>query len=278
MFQPTHGAVGHGNAFVSNGVGGVSSGSEHGGASPAPRSRAAAAAPAQQYRLPKINLGLSAADEALMKQKLQTLTADTANYSSFSPRAKKQSAAARSKYVERSGSESEGSEDDTKRRSKFFKHTEKERDQERRRRRDERRRVKDDDEDFEPDAAEGVEDRKRKHGEDGEDENGWLKKRRRVEEAGSPPPDLDNFVPKKVSRRLERKLVQKVQKIDPETLMESANYQRFNRILETIFDQVEEVRARIDSVVFGVDLYLCCWTGFLGEKFGKQGEVTFETI
>jgi cohesin loading factor subunit SCC2 len=68
-------------------------------------------------------------------------------------------------------------------------------------------------------------------------------KRRRKGEAGpaSPPPDLDNYVPRKVSRKIERKLVPRLQKIDPETLMESNTFQRFNKTMETVFDNAEEV-------------------------------------
>ena len=52
---------------------------------------------------------------------------------------------------------------------------------------------------------------------------------------------MDNFVPRKVSRKIERKVVARLQKVDPETLMESNNFQRFNKTMETVFDNAEEV-------------------------------------
>lgn len=181
--------------------------------------------------MPKINLGLSREDRELMKKKLENLKDPKpgVSYNSYSPRAQRDK-----KYVEPSES-SEEEEEDNKKKSKFFKHTEKERDNERKKRRDERKKVKDDD--FDPD--EDSSDRKRKH-EDDDDENNWLKRRRKHER--SPPPDLDNFVPKTTSRKIERKPVARTQKIDPETLMESSNYQKFNRTLESIFDNSEEVK------------------------------------
>ena len=169
-----------------------------------------------------------------MKKKLENLKDNPrpgVSYNSYSPRAQRD----KSKYVEPSESEEEEEDEENKKKSKFFKHTEKERDNERKKRRDERRKVKDDD--FVPD--EDSSDRKRKH-EDDDDENNWLKRRRKHER--SPAPDLDNFVPKTTSRKIERKHAPRAQKIDPETLMESSNYQKFNRTLETIFDNSEEVK------------------------------------
>ena len=69
-----------------------------------------------------------------------------------------------------------------------------------------------------------------------------MKRRRKdVNGPASPPPDMDNFVPRKVSRKIERKVVARLQKVDPETLMESNNFQRFNKTMETVFDNAEEV-------------------------------------
>ena len=188
----------------------------------------------QSLKMPKINLGLSREDRELMKKKLENLKDNPkpgVSYNNYSPRAQRD----RSKYDEPSGSASEEEEEEeNKKKSKFFKHTEKERDNERKKRRDERKKFKD--EDFVPE--EDSSDRKRKH-EDDDDENNWLKRRRKHER--SPVPDLDNYVPKTTSRKIERKLAPKIQKIDSETLMESSNYQKFNRTLETIFDNSEEV-------------------------------------
>ena len=223
---------------LQNGVGGVSSGSEAGAASPA---RPGAPKPT---KMAKINMGMSSMskeDQALMAKKLQTFSKDgSANYNSFSPRAKNKT----KKYAEPSEPESESEDEDNKKKSKFFKHTEKERDNERRKRRDERKKRHDDDEDFAPDADElaaASNDRKRKH-DGGQDDSNWLKRRRR--EPSPAAQNTEEFVPVKVSRKIERKLGPRIQKIDPETLMESSNFQRFNRTLETIFDNCEEVRKR----------------------------------
>jgi hypothetical protein len=107
--------------------------------------------------------------------------------------------------------------------------------------------AEDEDDDYEEEDGGGGGSRKRKaaadDSDDGGENEGLAKRRRRGDEtsAASPPPDLDNFVPKKVSRKIERKLVPRIQKIDPEMLMESNNFKRFNKTMETVFDNAEEV-------------------------------------
>ena len=70
----------------------------------------------------------------------------------------------------------------------------------------------------------------------------WLK-RRKLEEGNfvAEAPDMDNFVPKKVTKKIERKLLPMVRKMDAEELMESNNFKRFSKTIEAIFDAVEEV-------------------------------------
>lgn len=56
---------------------------------------------------------------------------------------------------------------------------------------------------------------------------------------GAPPPSI----PKKsyTNKRIERKLVGLSEKLTPEELMESGVYQRFNRAVEKIFDNTEDL-------------------------------------
>ena len=196
------------------------------------------AKPVQYNKLqPKINLGMSKADMALMNKKLETM--DKNDYGSYSPRAQRK----KSKYAEIDGSESESEDEDKKKKSKFFKHTEKERDDDRRKRREERQHQRENDDDYQPEEGGS---RKRHHSSDNETESNWLKRRKKEEEESTEqkPQDLDNYVPKKVFRKIERKFVTRTQKIDPDTIMESSNYQKFNRTLENIFDAVEEVNIK----------------------------------
>ena len=186
-----------------------------------------------------------------MTKKLESLDKNDIN----SPRSQRSRS---NKYAELSDSESGSEDDEKKKRSKFFKHTEKERDDERRKRREERRRARDEGDDYQPDdnAVDGGEEmmnsRKRRHpgDDDGATENSqesnWLKRRKREEEAASvePAQDFDNYVPKKVFRKIERKLVPRIQKIDPETIMESSNFQKFNRTMEGIFELVEDINIK----------------------------------
>ena len=148
---------------------------------------------------------------------------DAGVYNNFSPRAQRKKEA---KYSEvPSSSESSDDEDGgspKKSKSKFFKASEKARDDERRSRKDERRKRKLD-EDYVPEAAaEGGGEswrHKRRRRDDDEDE---------YDDGPKSPeqgPDVP-FMPKVVSRKIERKLGIKLAKIDPESLMESNTYQR----------------------------------------------------
>ena len=62
-------------------------------------------------------------------------------------------------------------------------------------------------------------------------------------------------VPKKVAytnKRLERKLVPQTEKLSPEELMETGVYQRFNRAIEKIFDNTEDLDVNAE---IGKDYY-----------------------
>jgi hypothetical protein len=229
--------------------------------SSAPGGSSSSAPSGNSFKIPKININkLSAEDQALMQRSIKAFAKEKQG-------GRLRGGNNRAKYVEPTSSSSESDNDDdsndkatsssSKAKSKFFKHTEKERDEERRRQKDERRRqrrrmAEDDDDDYEAeDDGGGGGSRKRKAAADDSDDEseGLAKRRRRGDEpsAASPPPDLDNFVPKKVSRKIERKLVPRIQKIDPEMLMESNNFKRFNKTMETVFDNAEEVRTVIKS-------------------------------
>jgi len=207
---------------------------------------------------------LSKEDEALMQKSLKDFKVGGGGptYNNFSPRAKKKD---QSKYKDRSDSESSEDEDGApKMKSKFFKHTEKER-------MDEKQRYKEDkkskrggrggDDEYNPgEDLKNVSDirggRKRRRiesdsGEDDEEDESasWLKKRKRNDSGtASPPPDMDNFVPKKVTKKVERKVLPIARKMDTEELMESNNFKRFNKTMEAIFDTAEEVNmAELDE-------------------------------
>eukprot|EP00092_Neocalanus_flemingeri_P006189 GFUD01006661.1.p1 GENE.GFUD01006661.1~~GFUD01006661.1.p1 ORF type:complete len:1172 (+),score=408.27 GFUD01006661.1:326-3841(+) len=206
---------------------------------------------------------LSKEDEALMQKSLKQLKVDgKPSYNNFSPRARKKE---QSKYKDRSDSES--SEDDDgnpKMKSKFFKHTEKERLDEKQKHKEEKRsrrgRGGEEDEYNPGEDLKNVSDirggRKRRREredsdseEDDEETASWLKKRKRNDsEPSSPPPDMDNFVPKKVTKKVERKVLPIARKMDTEELMESNNFKRFNKTMEAIFDTAEEVNmAELDD-------------------------------
>jgi cohesin loading factor subunit SCC2 len=66
-------------------------------------------------------------------------------------------------------------------------------------------------------------------------------KRRRPNSPEPEDNDLPAFVPKKVTKKVERKLIPMIPKIDIEELMESNTFHRFNKAVELIFDNMEEV-------------------------------------
>ncbi len=120
---------------------------------------------------------------------------------------------------EGSGDESDDEESKKGGSRKFFRATEKEREEEKKKQKDEKRKRKADD--FEYVSAN-----------DG-------KRRRHESPERSKSPEV--FVPKKVTKKVERKLIPMIPKIDVEELMESNTFHRFNKTVELIFDNMEEV-------------------------------------
>eukprot|EP00090_Calanus_glacialis_P019633 TRINITY_DN3012_c0_g1_i1.p1 TRINITY_DN3012_c0_g1~~TRINITY_DN3012_c0_g1_i1.p1 ORF type:complete len:2150 (+),score=766.00 TRINITY_DN3012_c0_g1_i1:196-6645(+) len=209
---------------------------------------------------------LSKEDEALMQKSLKEFKVggSTTSYNNFSPRARKKD---QSRYKERSDSESsEDDEGNPKMKSKFFKHTEKERNDEKQKHKEQKRsrrgRGGGEEDEYNPgedlknvsDIRGGKKRRRREESEGSSEEEdeesaSWLKKRKRNDSGpSSPPPDLDNYVPKKVTKKIERKVLPIARKLDTEELMESSNFKRFNKTMEAIFDTAEEVNmAELDD-------------------------------
>ena len=183
---------------------------------------------------------LSKEDDALMQKSLKELKHnDSPSYNNFSPRARKKEKT----YKDRSDSESSGDEDGSpKNKSKFFKHTEKERRDEKHKRREERRKRTEEGDDYDP--AEDDRGRKRRHGEDDSEpeDDSWLKRRRMNEPEGSETPsNLDNFVPKKVTREVKKKYLPEARKLDSDEIMESSNFLKFKNTMEVIFETAEDI-------------------------------------
>jgi len=184
---------------------------------------------------------LSKADQALMQKSLKELKfGEGASYNNFSPRARKKDKT----YKDRSDSESSEDEDgNPKPKSKFFKHTEKERLEEKQKRKEERKKRHEEGDDYDP--SDDNRGRKRRHDDDSDsdqNDDSWLKRRRVNEpESSAPPSNLDNFVPKKVTRKVEKKYLPEARKLDSEEILESTNFVKFSRTMELIFETAEEV-------------------------------------
>ena len=69
--------------------------------------------------------------------------------------------------------------------------------------------------------------------------NDAVKRRRQNSPERAESPEV--FIPKKVTKKVERKLIPMIPKIDVEELMESNTFHRFNKTVELIFDNMEEV-------------------------------------
>jgi cohesin loading factor subunit SCC2 len=120
------------------------------------------------------------------------------------------------------GSEDESEDEEASKKGgsrKFFRATEKEREEEKKKQKDEKRKRKLDD--IEYVSANDV------------------KRKRPNSPERSESPEV--FVPKKVTKKVERKLIPMIPKIDVEELMESNTFHRFNKTVELIFDNMEEV-------------------------------------
>ena len=120
------------------------------------------------------------------------------------------------------GSEESEDEDGSKKGSrKFFRATEKEREDEKKKQKEtEKRKRKLDD--FEYVSADDF-------------------KRKRTNSPEPSDSDMPVFIPKKVTKKVERMLIPMIPKIDVEELMESNTFHRFNKAVELIFDNMEEV-------------------------------------
>ena len=95
-----------------------------------------------------------------------------------------------------------------------------------------RRKKKDEGEDYEP--GEEGRGKKRRHGEGEEsdsspEDDSWLKRRRFNDPEDSPAPAQEDFVPKKVTRKVEKKYLAQTSKMDAEEIMESSNFLKFNK-------------------------------------------------
>ncbi len=116
--------------------------------------------------------------------------------------------------------ESDGDEP-KKARNKFFKDTEKKREEERKKLREMRR--------------------KRMLEDGGQDPEEYYAKRRKKEPTPEPP-SPEPFVPKKVTRKVERNLIPVIPMVSIDELMEQQNtFKKFNQILEVIFDNLEDI-------------------------------------
>merc|ERR1719270_3346425 len=107
---------------------------------------------------------------------------------------------------------------------------------------EERKKRFDEGDDYDPGANDRG--RKRRHGDDsdsGPEDDSWLKRRRMHEPEAAPTSNLDNFVPKKVTRKVEKKYLPEARKLDTDELLESSNFVKFNKTMELIFDTAEEV-------------------------------------
>ncbi|XP_076056049.1 nipped-B-like protein A isoform X2 [Oratosquilla oratoria] len=140
------------------------------------------------------------------------------------------------KYKEVS-SESE-SEDDKKKPAKYFKNREKEREEKRKKDKADRKRHRTyyDDDDYDPTQTK----KKRKGDEESGEEEAY------EEDSADEPAPREQQVKrplKKVynNKRIERKLVPITEKLTSEELMETNTYQRFNRAIERIFDNTEDL-------------------------------------
>lgn len=169
---------------------------------------------------------LSKADEELMQRSLKEFAKDNPQRAkdylgSSNSRSSVRRTIAKYSDGSDSDSDSDGNNEPKKPKSKFFRATEKERDEAKKVAKEERR--------------------KRKLEEDPDDPSQSLGKRRRREATPSPDREPKPFVPKKVTRKVERKLIPMLMKIDAEELMDSGTFARFNKTVDVIFDNMEEV-------------------------------------
>ncbi|XP_066990577.1 nipped-B-like protein isoform X1 [Macrobrachium rosenbergii] len=148
------------------------------------------------------------------------------------------------KYREVS-SESESEDEDKKKPNKYFKNREREREEKKKKDKADRKRNRtySDDDDYDPDQEKK---RRRKGGKESDEEEedsdyGEAESKGSKKGAGAPLPTPVTKKPAYTNKRLERKLVPQTEKLSPEELMETGVYQRFNRAIEKIFDNTEDL-------------------------------------
>ncbi|XP_049783352.1 nipped-B-like protein [Schistocerca cancellata] len=200
---------------------------------PAP---APASAPSDT-RLPVVRLNrLSEEDQALMQRSLRAFAEKSPTL------AKKLGVTPNNRLRQRniqhieSGSESD---DEPKNKSKYFKAREKEREIQRRKDKEERRKVTSS---YDEDYCPGNENSKIK----GRKRNCANHKSENVDSSTVNNSEEVPFTPKPKLRKVERKLVPVLEKLSVEELMETNTYQRFNRSIELIFENTEDLDLTTD--------------------------------
>ncbi|KAF4533148.1 hypothetical protein B566_EDAN001690 [Ephemera danica] len=201
-------------------------------AAAAPTPTKAVIKPADKITLkePRVMLNrLRPEDEALMQKSLKAFAEKSPSLASKlgivdNHRSGRQ--ASNRKY--RDDPSSDSSDEEPKRRSKFFKSKGKEKEIQRKKEKEERRSrpTDDDDDDYVPEADPS--------------DHGSLRNRKRHRSVGAEPA-AEEFTIRKKARKIERKLVPMIQKLSTEELMETNTYQRFNRSVEMIFDNTEDL-------------------------------------
>ncbi|KAG8234266.1 hypothetical protein J437_LFUL006511 [Ladona fulva] len=184
---------------------------------------------------------LSAEDQALMQRSLKAFAEKSPNLAcklGLTGNHKNTRSTEKPKYREMD-TESE-SDDEPRNQPKYFKAREKEREIQRKKDKEDRkkRRPSEDDDEYVPDHSSNF--------------GGSLPDRSKKRKRGFPPQKMEDyeetsnmddvsFMPKKKVRKLERKLVPILEKLSAEELMETNTYQRFNRSIEMIFDNTEDL-------------------------------------
>ncbi|XP_039299042.1 nipped-B-like protein [Nilaparvata lugens] len=140
--------------------------------------------------------------------------------------------------VKESSQGSESDEDEPRSKNKYFKNREREREMLRKKEKDQKKK-NNKDEDYSPDEfdvslSERIKKRKRNNRVPAMNED-------------SACPNEEISVPKTKLRKLERKLVPVLEKLSIEELMETNTYQRFNRTIEKIFDNIEDLDMSMDN-------------------------------
>ncbi|XP_068082252.1 nipped-B-like protein isoform X2 [Anabrus simplex] len=204
--------------------------------------------PDTRLKEPVVRLNrLSAEDQALMQRSLRAFAEKSPSLASKLGLTANNKRITQTKHLKILDSGSE-SEDEPKNKSKYFKAREKEREIQRQRDKEERKRVSSScDENYFPgnstsncdtSLSERIKKRKR---------NTPNHKQEDADDSASNANSEDTtFVPKTKLRKVERKLVPVLEKLSNEELMETNTYQRFNRSIEIIFENTEDLDLTAD--------------------------------